>query len=247
MSFTITKEHLTNNRVKKWATAGIIISWLTFWVYIFLPFGFIAWIGILMYLIIKESKLKWYLILSAWLFVPSCNFLTGTVRYFTGTATLQDVGRPRPLRYIDRETRLDSKSFGCMMIGYELFVFPANNAAVKLWTNLFGFQRGSYKGAFPTEEEAQKIIQTADTITVTNNKEFLLFNTVGQAVRININDLYGEYQGSYDSVDKVVGKTIKNECFIFKWLKNKDRNEGYTIYIVDISKSQLLTTYSYDQ
>jgi hypothetical protein len=165
-SNAMTTEKPANNRTKTWTTAGIIISWATFWMFLLSPFGLLAWIGILIYLIVKKSKLKWYFILSAWLFVPSCNFLTGTVRYFTGTATLQGVGGPQTFHGIDRETRVSSGSSGCIFVGFEPFVFPANNAAVRLWTNLFGFQRGSYKGAFPTEEEAQEIIKSADTIIV---------------------------------------------------------------------------------
>ena len=238
----MTTEQPINNRAKNWATAGIIISWATFWMFLLSPFGLLAWIGILIYLIVKKSKLKWYLILSAWLFVPSCNFMTGTVRYFTGTASLQGVGGPQTFHGIDRETRVSSGSSGCIFVGFEPFVFPANNAAVRLWTNLFGFQRGSYKGAFPTEEEAQEIIKSADTITVKHTDNFLQFNTAGQSIKVDTSDFYS-YRSSSSAFDKVIGKTIRNECFIFQRLDNKDEEERKAIYIVDISKNKLLKTY----
>ena len=239
----MTTEQPTNNRTKTWTTAGIIISWATFWMFLLSPFGLLAWIGILIYLIVKKSKLKWYFILSAWLFVPSCNFVTGTVRYFTGTASLQGVGGPQTFHGIDRETRVSSGSSGCIFVGFEPFVFPANNAAVRLWTNLFGFQRGSYTGAFPTEEEAQEIIKSGDTIIVKHTDNFLQFNSSGQVVKVDTSDFYS-YRSSSSEFDTVVGKTIKNECFIFQQLDNKtNEEESKPIYIVDISKNKLLKTY----
>jgi hypothetical protein len=235
-------EQPANNREKNWATAGIIISWATFWMFLFLPFGLLAWIGILIYLIVKKSKLKLYFILSAWLFVPSCSFLKGTIRYATGTASLQSVGGPETFHGIDSETRVVSTSSGCIFVGFEPFVFPANNTAVRLWTNLFGFQKGSYKGAFPTEEEAQEIIKSADTLIVNRTDNFLQFNTSGQTVNVDTSGFY-RYRSYSSEFDKVVGKTIKNECFIFQRLDNKDKEERKAIYIVDINKSKLLKTY----
>ncbi len=184
-SNAITTKQPTNDGAKNWATAGILISWATFWLFLLSPIGFLAWIGILGYLLFKKSKLRWYVFLSAWLVVPSCNFLTGTARYFTGTASLQGVGGPQTFHGIDRETRVVSTSSGCIFLGFEPFVFPANNAAVRLWTNLFGFQRGSYKGVFPTEEEAQEIMKSADTIFVNHSENFLQFNLAGQNVKID--------------------------------------------------------------
>ena len=239
-SNNMTSGQPTNNRTKFWTPAGIIISWATFWMFLFSPFGLLAWIGILIYLIVKKSKLKWYLILSAWLFVPCCSFLTGTARYLTGTASIQGVGGPETFHGIDSETRVVSTSSGCIFIGYELFVFPANNAAVRLWTNLFGFQRGSYSGVFPSEEEALEIIKSADTIVVNHSDNFFQFNAVGQSIRVDTSDFYS-YRSSVSPFDKVIGKTLKNECFIFKRIGNKD--ERKTIYIVDIIEGKLLNAY----
>jgi hypothetical protein len=82
-------EQIKENKASSWDIIGIIISWATFWLFLISPIGFLAWIGILVFLIIKKSKLKWYLIFSAWLFVPGCSFLTGSVQYFTGKASLK--------------------------------------------------------------------------------------------------------------------------------------------------------------
>ncbi len=240
----MTTEQPTNNKAKYWTTTGIIISWVTFWFFLFSPFGLLAWIGILIYLIVKKSKLKWYFILSAWLFVPGCSFLTGTIRYATGTASLESIGGPKTFHGIDRDTRVVSTSSGCIFVGFEPFVFPANNAAVRLWTNLFGFQRGSYKGVFPTEEEAQEIIKSADTIIAKHTDNFLQFNTAGQLVKVDTADFYS-YCNSSSEFKKVVGKTIKNECFVFQSLDNNDEEVSNPIYIVDVNKHKLLKTYFY--
>lgn len=230
----------TNSRTKNWAIAGILISWATFWLFLFSPFGLLVWTVILIYLVIKKTEIRWYLIFSAWLFVPSCSFLTGTIRYFTGTASLQGVGGSQTFHGIDRETRVVSTSSGCIFVGFEPFVFPANNAAVRLWTNLFGFQRGSYIGVFPTEEEAQEAIKSADTIIVKHTDNFLQFDTSGQIVKVDTSNLYS-YRGYSGVIDKVLGKTIKNECFIFQQLDDTDVRKA--IYIVDIRKSKLLKRY----
>jgi hypothetical protein len=240
----MTTEQQTNNKTKNWAIAGIIISWITFWMFLFSPFGLLAWIGILIYLIGKKSKLKLYFILSAWLFVPSCSFLTGTVRYATGNASLQGLGGPRTYHGIDRDTRVVSTSSGCIFVGYEPFVFPANNLAVELWTNLFGFQRGSYKGSFPTEEEAQSIIKSADTIVVERTGKYLEFKMANQIVKFDTSDLYRSHHSTISS-DTVIGKIIKNECFIFQQVDRKEKDNGNekTIFVVDIAKNKLLTSY----
>jgi hypothetical protein len=237
-------EEQTNNKTKNWAIAGIIISWLTFWMFLFSPFGFLVWIGILIYLIVKKSKLKLYFVLSAWLFVPSCSFLTGTIRYATGNASIQAVGGPRTSHGIDRDTRVSSTSSGCIFVGYEPFVFPANNLAVKLWTNLFGFQRGTYKGFFPTEEETQSIIKSADTILIKRTENYLIFKTANKIVKVDTSDFYRSRYSSISS-DTVVGKIIKNECFIFQQVdkKEKDNENEKAIYVVDIAKNKILASY----
>jgi hypothetical protein len=233
-------EQPSNNSAKIWTAAGIIISWATFWMFLFSPFGLLAWCGILIYLIVKKSKLKFYFIFSAWLAVPSCSFLTGTVRYATGTASLQGVGGPQTFHGVDRETRVNSTSSGCMVVGYEPFVFPANNAAIRLWTNLFGFQKGAYAGVFPTEVEAKEIIKSSDTIVVKRIGQYYEFMSSNQTARVDTSEFY-RYRYLGVSIDTVVGKMINNECFIFQQIDSNDNEKG--IYLVNIEKHNLLKQY----
>lgn len=227
-------------RTKFWTIAGILISWLTFWIFIFSPFGLVAWIGILIYLIIKRSKLTGYILLSAWLFVPSCSFLRGTVRYATGSATILGVGGPILYDGIDQETRVPTLSSGCIFVGYEPFVFPANNSAIKLCTDLFGFQRGAYTGVFPTEKEAKEILASGDTIVVKQVDTLFQFNTHGQVVSLDFSDLH---RSTFETDDTVLGKTITNECFVFRKLY-KEEEQTEEIYIVDIHNKKIVEIYS---
>lgn len=229
-----------NSATKNWAIAGIIISWGTFWMFLFSPFGFVAWIGILIYLIIKNSRLKWYVIFSAWVFVPSLSFLNATVRYFTGTTSMQGVGGPETYHGIDRETRVKSTSSGCIFVGFEAFVFPANNAAVRLWTNVFGYQKGAYSGVYPTEEEAKEIVNLADTIDVKRHDNYFEFATGGANVQLDTME-FCRYRHCVGLFDKVVGRTLNNECFIFRELDSN--GEERIVYIADIEHKQILNRY----
>lgn len=230
-----------NSKTKYWAIAGTLISWATFWMFLFSPFGFIAWIGILIYLVLRRSHLKWYIIFSAWLFVPSFNFLVGTFHYITGTASLKSVGGPETYHGIDRETRVPSRSSGCIFVGFEPFVFPANNAAIRLWTNVFGYQRGAYAGRYPTDIEALEIIEESDTINVRRLENYYEFSTNDLSVRLDTLDFY-RYRYYGEPLDKVIGKKVDNDCFLFQQLGLAE-NVKKVVYVVDIKNSRLLTQY----
>lgn len=231
----------TDSATKNWAIAGLIISWATFWMFLLSPFGFIAWIGILIYLISKKSHLKWYLIFSAWVFVPGLNFLTGTVHYFTGTASLRGVGGPETYHGIDRDTRVKSTSSGCIFVGFEPFVFAANNAAIRLCTNAFGYQRGAYTGIYPTEEEAREVMKGADTLKVIKRDNYYEFVTVSISLRLDTLEFY-RYHYYGKPLDKVIGRAINNECFIFQRL-DPEVDDEKAVYIVDIKDKRLLAQY----
>jgi hypothetical protein len=238
----MTTQQLTDRRIKFWGIAGITISWITFWIFLFSPFGLVIWIAILIYLIVKKSRLWLYLIFSAWIFVPSFSFLSGTVRYFSGTAFLQGVGGPMTYHGIDRETRVRSVSSGCIFVGFEPFVFPPNNAAIRLWTNLFGYQTGAYSGVFPTENEAKEIIESGDKIIASQIGKYYQFTSHDQLVRVETSD-FRRLRYSKASIDTVVGKVINNECFVFQQIGVNEIDEKKPIYLVDINRGKLLNQY----
>lgn len=224
-----------------WMTVGIIISWITFWMFLSMPFGLIAWLVILIYLAIREVRLKWYLLLSAWVFVPGCNFLTGSFRYFTGTASLHGVGGPETYHGIDIETRAPIRTSGCIVLGFEPFVFVANNTAVRLWSNLFGYQRGSYTGILPTHEEALEIIKTADTLCVVKKDSYYQFNIQDNTILLDTSEFRKfHYKNPIHGV--VVGKVLQNECLLIQLL-NKDTPYYEGIYLADIKDKKVLRKY----
>jgi hypothetical protein len=156
------KEIMRKNRVTYLLFWGALISsWLTFVVFFTAPLGLLAWLIILVVLFVRKSKLKWFLLaFSAWTFIPAANFLLGTKDYFIGQATMRYVGLPGPEFYnLDKDYRTWRSSSGCIVTGLEPLTQWPNNFAVKLWTNLLGFQKGVYGGVYPDPPEAAKIIE----------------------------------------------------------------------------------------
>lgn len=227
------------DKSKYWVIGGIVISWATIWIFITSPFGFLLWLGILGYLITKKSNLKWYLLLSAWIFVPGCNFVTGSLSYFTGNAKLMGVGGPSLYHGIDRETRVPSTSSGCIVLGFEPFVFIPNNGAVRFWTNMFGYQSGAYEGIFPTEEESLNHLINGDTVNVNQTDEELRFTLKNREYEINLTGFYG--YGRVEQLNKIVGINIDDECLIIECLSEDEW--GNIVFIIDNKEQKILTQY----
>lgn len=238
-------EQALQRKTRIWIICGIFISWLTFSFFVVSPFGFLAWIGILIYLIRKRSVLRWYFIFSAWLFVPGCSFLSGTADYIRGTASIKSIGGPMTYHGIDQETRATCTSSGCMVVGYEPFVFLANNAAVRLWTNLFGYQRNAYTGVFPTEDEAYEMVKTTDNIVVTKTDTWFRFATPGQEVKVDTIE-FKRFHWAPAHLDTVKGKVLNNECLLFQQADHDVRGNDL-IYLADIKGNKILTVYFRDQ
>ena len=232
----------TNARIKTLTIIGIAVSWITFWIFFLSPFGFVVWLCILIYLIVKRAELRWYLLISSWLLVPSFNFFTGTIHYFTGTATLKGVGGPTTYHGIDRETRIPVTSSGCIVIGYEPFVFYTNNLAVKFWTNLLGYQRGSYAGSFPSREEAQEMLQQGDTIAVKRQDKFFEFRVGNKIVRLDT-AAFHKFQYGVADIDKVKGEIVNDDCFVFHRIDADEARFDRMIFLVDIKNDGLITQY----
>jgi len=237
-------EESVNRKPRIWCIIGIVGSWLTFWISPILAFSLMIWIAILTFLLLRKSKLKWYFLLSAWFFVPGCNFVVGSLGYLTGYGVIKGTGGPITYLGIDRETRAPSTTSGCISIGYEPFAFPANNFAVTLWTKLFGFQRGSYAGVFPSESEAAKLINSADTMIVSRKGTFFQFSSSTQMIQADSSEFYG-FLMDPGPMDSVRGKILNNECFLVQPIDEKDSVAERTIYLVDIGKQKLLTHYFY--
>jgi hypothetical protein len=230
-----------DRKIKTWATVGVVISWTTWWFFLLWPVGVLAWAGILIYVLVKKGNWLRYVVLSAWLIIPAFHFVMGTVHYFTGTAQLKGVGGPSLYHGIDRDTRVPVVSSGCVVVGFEPFVFMPNNLAVHLCTQLFGYQRGSYTGTFPTEDEARHWLATADTLTVLRAGDYLELSAAGKMLRLEAEEFH-HFRGDNLPSGPVIGKVINNECLLFAETKT-DEQLGNYLYLADIQHQKVLCRY----
>lgn len=99
------------------------------------------------------------LLFSAWIIVPLINFAAGTIGYFSGTAAVRSVGYPAPGFFnLDPQYRVWHSTSGCVQYGNEPLTHGPRNAAIYLWTNLFGYQRDVYQGYYPDEVKTQQLL-----------------------------------------------------------------------------------------
>jgi hypothetical protein len=221
-----------------WTAA--ISSWLTFIFFFTIPFGLLFWLGVLVYLFIKRTKLKWYLLLcSSWTVVPLVSFVSGTKDYFQGKAAIETFGMPDAEFYnLDPNLRLWKSTSGCIVIGFEPFTQVPNNLAVKLWTKMLGTQSGVYNGIYPTKEQAEEMIkhgeqmnlfEVADTIILNNNKQNLFLTTS------NHSDL-----AELEKSNSAKAFILDNECLLIE--PNGDTTKS-VIILADKNKGSVFARY----
>ena len=81
-----------------------------------------------------------------------------------------------------------------------------NNTAIRLWTNLLGYQKGTYTSIFPSREQSKKILNTGDAIFVERKRQSYQITTIVQVVQMDTIDYYPVW---FDS-NNTSGKVIKN-------------------------------------
>ena len=193
-----------------------VSSWLTFIFFFSIPFGLLFWLVVLIYLFVKRTKLKWYLLLcSSWTVVPLISFVVGTKDYFQGKAAIETFGMPDAEFYnLDPDLRLWNSTSGCIVLGFESFTQVPNNLAVKFWTKTLGRQKGVYKGIYPTREQAEEMIKqgeqvslskVADTIFLNNSKQNLLLTSS------NYSDL-----AELEKTSSAKAFILNNECLLIE-------------------------------
>src|SRR5687768_8670440 len=160
-----------------WIT--IPASWLSFLFFPnTIPVVFIFWIAALIYFFVKRTKLKWYLLLcSSWTMVSLMSFMSGSKDYFQGKAVIKTNGLPSREYYnLNPDLRAWNSTSGCIVYGYESFTHDPNNLAVRLWTSLFGFQPGVYKGTYPTKAQAKELIKRGQKVNLTKISDTVFLN-----------------------------------------------------------------------
>ena len=137
---------------------ALILSWLIFLIPFLPPIIFLFWLVVLITLWNKKTKLKWYLLcFSGWTLIPILSFSIGIFSYFTGNATFGSYGLTGPESdNLERERRIWPSNSGCLVSGLEFLSQDPNNLIVILLYDLFGVQKGVYKGYYPDQNESKK-------------------------------------------------------------------------------------------
>jgi len=103
---------------------------------------------------------RWVALAVGVLVIPPTVFAGAAVfAYGRGAARLQTVGMPDVTLYnVDRETRYQRSSAGCIVWGNEWVHQAPNNATLRALSWLLGPMPGAYDGPYPTEAEAREAL-----------------------------------------------------------------------------------------
>jgi hypothetical protein len=159
-NFTMKKNKLIYD---VWFLSALISSWVGMIFFVLGgPMLLLFWLAALVILFVRRRILAWLLLLlSAWTLVPVISFVHATKDYFQGHAQFWYVGlMKRDGNNLDRAYRVGHSSSGCILLGYELFTHPVNNFTVCCWTRMMGVQKGAYRGFYPDEATALRLVDS---------------------------------------------------------------------------------------
>ena len=137
----------------------VVAALLFFWCGLGLPP--IALVLPLGAVVLARCRLPWLWNLAALLLLPSAfAFCWGSCCYWLGCARLHGMGLHRNFIGIgaDPELRVQHTTGGCLVSGGEWLVTAPNNFGIYIHTKAFGYMRGTYRGPWPTVEEARSAL-----------------------------------------------------------------------------------------
>ena len=219
---------------------AVISSWLTFLFFFSIPIGLLFWIAALVYLFFKRIKLKWYLLLaSSWTLVPTWSFISGSKDYFQGEAAIETFGMPNGEFYnLDPDLRVWNATSGCVVMGFEPFTQVPNNLAVRLWTALFGTQKGVYKGAYPTKQQAKDLMSKGEQVKLSKRADTFFLSYRNQSLSLQSDNYY-----DLNVLEETVtGKAFlfNNECLLMETMANTTKR---VILLADKSNGKIFARY----
>ena len=229
-----------NRTVQTVFLISVISSWLTILFFFTIPFGFLFWMGGLIYLFIKRTRLKWYLLLaSSWTVVPVWSFVSGSKDYFQGKAAIENFGMPDGEFYnLDPDLRVWNSTTGCIVMGFEPFTQVPNNLAIKFWTSLLGTKKGAYKGAYPTKDQAKELISKGEPVKLSKQANVFFFNYKNQPL-----SLQSENHRDLDVLEKTTDAKaflLDNECLLMESMADSSQR---VIYLADKSSGKIFARY----
>ena len=215
-------------------------SWLTLLFFFSIPFGLIFWVGALVYLFIRRNKFKWYLLLvSSWTLIPIWNFVSGSKDYFQGEAAIETFGMPDGEFYnLDPGLRLWHSTSGCVVMGFEPFTQVPNNLAVRFWTSLFGTQKGVYKGAYPTKQQAKEMMSKGEQVRLSKRADAFFLNYRNQSFPLQSDNYY-----DLDVLEKTAAAkafVLNNECLLVETMADATKR---IILLADRSNGKIFARY----
>ena len=218
---------------------ALISSWLTFIFFFTIPFGLLFWICAVVYLFIKKTQLKWYLLIaSSWTIIPALSFVLGSKDYFQGKATIENIGLVDAEYFnLDPKLRAWKSSSGCMVIGFEPFTQVPNNLAVNFWTSLLGPQKGVYNGVYPTKEQAIELMNKSVQVGLTKDANTIHLNYNNQSLLFQPD--VNEFK-ELENTDSLKAAVFNNQCLLVEIAT--DTNKHVTL-LADKSNGKIFARY----
>jgi hypothetical protein len=219
---------------------AVISSWLTFLFPFSILWGLLCWIAALVYLFFKRTKLKWYLLLvSSWTLIPTWNFISGSKDYFQGQAAIETFGMPDGEFYnLDPDLRVWNATSGCVVMGTEPFIQVPNNLAVRFWTALLGTQKGVYKGAYPTKQQAKDLMSKGEQVNLSKRADTFLLSYRNQSLCLQSDN----YEDLNVLQETITGKAfvLNNECLLMETTADTTKR---VILLADKSNGKIFARY----
>ncbi|WP_367390625.1 hypothetical protein [Lewinella sp. LCG006] len=232
--------HKEDGKILAFGTFG---AWLTCQFFLMTAAVFTTVLTIVILLVRKSSATKYAILLNPFVFLALINIGQGGVDYYQGNARIRSFGEPAPQFYnIDRQYRLARKSMGCTVTGTSMLGANTYNQTIRTLVSKFGFQKGAYQGVFPSEEEANKLLQENYSV----RGSFMFQGDRHFELSYDGNDYRVPLEQRFGLTETTLGKQgLMNQPKILKLEEDcllGQLSEDW-IYVIDLEKSRILARY----
>lgn len=195
---------------------------------------------------------NWIKVLCAIIFVlflmyPICIIF----EYNNGIAELKYIGKNwSEFNNLDREYRCKTYSSGCNVVGHERFFYAINNGLVKWLIRNFGYQKNSFTGFYPTEEEAKRLlINKGKDIYLKDESVSIFFENKEVFIEItsDIDNwiINQEFHDNTAPSSKLKARYYKkDDCIILKLIHAPNKSKYNNIYLINKRNMQQFALYA---